>query len=222
MKLIATPIRKLLFVISACASLGMTHLTAKAETLEVDYKSFYSHVNKLKGEDTEALQFAFGFLNIRSGELCQIEEAHISTQKQQLPLQVSKENRFTVPSDKILRLAKAKVIIELQEAANICDMSVQLETKPEYLSIEYSRTELQYLFDQYTAFFEEMGGLLSFMMPKVIGLKFYLDDVDQESVSISGISVEGGALLLNQEQIQSNDSLRLVSKPLRITAITNK
>lgn len=222
MKFMAKPIRKFLFVLSACAALGLTTIAVQAETLEVDYKSFYSHVNKLKGEDTEALQFAFGFLNIRSGELCQIDEARISTEKQQIPLQVSKENRFTVPSDKILRLAKAKVIIELQEAANICDMSVQLETKPEYLNTEYSQTELQYLYDQYAAFFEEMGGLLSFMMPKVVGLKFYLDEVDQESASINGINVDGGALSLNQDQIRSNDMLRLARTPLRITAITNK
>ena len=34
---------------------------ACAETIDVEYSRFYSHVKKLDNEDTQALQFAFGF-----------------------------------------------------------------------------------------------------------------------------------------------------------------
>ncbi|MFQ3192716.1 MAG: hypothetical protein ACI936_003869, partial [Paraglaciecola sp.] len=33
-----------------------------ADEVEVRYKTFYSHVKKLDNEDTQALQFAFGFM----------------------------------------------------------------------------------------------------------------------------------------------------------------
>lgn len=129
-----------------------------AETLIVEYKSFYSHVSKLNDEQTNALQFAFGFMNINTKQLCIIKAARISTQKQQIDLQVSPEYRFTVPSEKALRLADAQIVIELVEPANICDMSVQLETKPDYLSTQYSKADIQKLFTQYSAFLKKWAG----------------------------------------------------------------
>jgi len=194
---------------------------AKAETLEVSYKSFYSHVNKLKGEETEALQFAFGFMNIKTQSLCAIKQARISTEKQQIPLTVI-DNRFTVPSERALRLADALVILDLAEPANICDMSVQLETKPELLKTEYSNDDLLYLYQQYTSFFDEMGGFLSFMMPKVTGIKLYFEDKTLTQKLADKVSIENGQLSLSAENITAVDSLSLAEAPLRITAITSK
>lgn len=195
---------------------------ATAETLQVEYKSFYSHVSKLRGEDTTALQFAFGFMNIRSKTLCSIESAHISTQKQQIPLIVSEENRFTVPTERALNLAKALVVIELKDPANICDMSVQLETKPEYLKTSYSKQDLDFLFDQYTAFFDKMGSFLSFLMPNVNGITVYFKDSNYSQGLDGGLSVEAGKLTLTERDLANVSMLNLPRKPLRITAEIEK
>ena len=71
---------------------------ACAETIDVEYSRFYSHVKKLDNEDTQALQFAFGFLRVGEGRLCDINQADIVTDKQTMTLDVSKEGRFTVPT----------------------------------------------------------------------------------------------------------------------------
>ena len=99
------------------------------------------------------LRFAFGFKHIAKGRLCNIESAKIVTQKQTQPLKVENGTRFTVPTDKVLKMAKAIVEIDLNDRANQCDMSVQLETLPEYLKTSYSHKELQTLLTQYQAFF---------------------------------------------------------------------
>ena len=54
---------------------------AIADTLEVQYSSFYSHVKKLDEPDTNALRFAFGFQHIAENRLCHIIRADIVTQK---------------------------------------------------------------------------------------------------------------------------------------------
>ena len=95
-----------------------------AEVIEVEYKSFYSHVKKLDDEDTNALQFAFGFIKVGEGRLCEVRDAHIITDKKMIPLDVTDEYRFTVPTDRVLKLAEARVSIDLAEPANQCDMSV--------------------------------------------------------------------------------------------------
>lgn len=212
--------RKLLLVLAPCVL--ATSFQTQAEVLQVEYKSFYSHVKKLKSEETNALQFAFGFMNIHSKSLCTITEARISTEKQQIPLNISPESRFTVPSERALRLADALIVIDLLEPANTCDMSVQLETKPEFLKVTYSQKELQHINQQYAAFFDEMGGFMSFMMPKVSGISILFEDKSLQQQLASGLVIENGVLSIGLKEIEGLSQISLPEKPLRITAMTTK
>ena len=198
-----------------------------AEQLEIEYASFYSHVRKLANEDTQALQFAFGFKRVLTSELCVLDSAQIVTDKQTIPLPVTDEYRFTVPSERALKLADAKVIVELGEAANRCDMSVQLETKPEYLKTEYDQADLVFIYQQYEAFFNEMGSFLSFMMPSVKGLRFQfadpeLDHVFRQTQATRIPSITKGMLVLEEDTLKQLKQLTLPKVPLRITALASK
>tara|TARA_R110002153_G_scaffold15822_8_gene56313 strand:- start:22289 stop:22924 length:636 start_codon:yes stop_codon:yes gene_type:complete len=195
---------------------------AVAETLEVEYSSFYSHVKKLDDPSTAALRFAFGFMHIAEKRLCHVSSAQIVTQKQTLPLNVENNYRFTVPTDKILKMAKAKVVIELNDQANQCDMSVQLETLPSFLKTQYSHEELLLLFNQYQAFFEEMGGFLSFMMPSPKGLLFHFDTAVNFPTELQSLLNKNGEIALSQKWLMQQHGLELPNKPIRITAIVEK
>ncbi len=193
-----------------------------AETIEVEYSRFYSHVRKLNSEDTNALQFAFGFLRVGEGRLCEINNAEIVTDKQTLPLEVSKENRFTVPSEKVLKMADALIRIDLAEAANVCDMSVQLETKAAYIKQSYTADELNELLDNYRAFFNEMGSFLSFMMPTVEGLMVHFSDPNLDYLIEDAPAVNNGMLMLDMDWLDQGKGIELPEKPLRITAMASK
>lgn len=195
---------------------------AYADEVEVSYKTFYSHVKKLDNEDTKALQFAFGFKHVGTGELCTINKARISTQKVQLPLMVTAENRFTIQSEKALSLADAFVVIDFKEPSNQCDISVQLETKPEFLKAEYTFEEMQFIYEQYEAFFNEMGSFLSFMMPTVKGLMLQFRDQDLREATKTGEMVNAGTLMLDDEWFERKKGLKLQTIPLRITAMASK
>ncbi len=193
-----------------------------AETLNVEYASFYSHVKKIDKEETNKLRFAFGFKHIAYDRLCKVVEAKIVTQKQILPLTVEYANRFTVPSDKILKMAKALVSIKLDDNANQCDMSVQLETKAEYLKQHYSHAELVSLLVQYQAFFSNMGSFMSFMMPSAEGLKIHFDQHMTLGKDLDSLADESGNLVLGQTWFKQGKSLNLPRVPLRITALVEK
>jgi hypothetical protein len=208
-------------VLSVVLAMILTQ-AAFADEVEVRYKTFYSHVKKLDNEDTQALQFAFGFKHVGTGELCTINKARISTQKVQLPLVVTAENRFTIQSEKALSLADAFVVIDFKEPSNQCDISVQLETKPEFLKAEYTFEEMQFIYEQYEAFFNEMGSFLSFMMPKVKGLMIQFDDKNLREASKTGEMINAGTLMLNDEWFERKKGLKLQTIPLRITAIASK
>lgn len=193
-----------------------------AETLDVEYSSFYSHIKKLDDPDTQALRFAFGFWHINQQRLCHISRAKIVTQKQQLPLVVEHNGRFTVPLDKILKMARAKVSIELTDQANQCDMSVQLETLPRFLKTAYTNKELKMIFQQYQAFFSGIGGFMSFMMPSVQGLVMQFENVNEFNTDLQPLVNEQGYLQLTQAWIEQGNSLNLPNLPLRITALVEK
>lgn len=193
-----------------------------ADIVDVEYSRFYSHVRKLGSDDTQALQFAFGFLRVGEGRLCDINTATIVTDKQEMPLDVSPENRFTVPTEKALKMADAFVRIDLAERANVCDMSVQLETKPEYVKREYTAEELAILLDNYRAFFNEMGSFLSFMMPSVEGLMIHFEDDELDSLIKDAPAINNGMLMLDMDWLDKGKGLTLPEKPLRVTAIASK
>ena len=212
---------KLVKFLLLVTSFSCWHTQLSAETLDVEYASFYSHIKKLDDPDTAALRFAFGFQHISEKRLCHITSAQIVTQKQTLPLTIENHNRFTVPTDKILKMAKAKVVIELDDQANKCDMSVQLETLPSFLKIQYSHEELLELFNQYQAFFDKMGGFLSFMMPSAEGLLFHFEADLSLPKRLLALGVENGRLSLSKAWIMQQKNLELPAKPLRITAIVD-
>lgn len=213
-------IRAALFFASSLF-VGVGSTSVAAETIDVEYSRFYSHVKKLDNEDTQALQFAFGFVRVGEGRLCGVNGASIVTDKKTMPLEVSDEGRFTVPTEKALKLANALVRIDLNERANVCDMSVQLETKPEYLKQYYKQEELTFLYEQYEAFFNEMGSFLSFMMPSVKGLMIQFDDKNLDFVTPQGVQINNGVLHLEQEWINEAKGLTLPKAPLRVTAMAS-
>jgi hypothetical protein len=213
---------KLANIILLVAGCFLWQKHVNAETLEVQYSSFYSHVKKLDDPKTNALRFAFGFQHIAEKRLCHISSAQIVTQKQTLILTVENNHRFTVPTDKILKMARAKVVIELDDQANRCDMSVQLETLPSYLKTKYSHADLLVLFEQYQAFFNEMGGFLSFMMPSAEGLLFHFDKDVRLPEYLHPLMDNNGVLVLSETWLMQQKSVDLLNKPLRITAIIEK
>ena len=210
------------FTLATIVMVGTSHITL-AETLEVEYKRFYSHTKKLNNEDTQDLQFAFGFINVRKpGVLCTVHSAEVVTQKVTLPLNVSPEYRFTVPTEKALKLAEAKIRIDLAEHANQCDMSVQLETTKALLKTTYNTSELNNIYQQYSAFFNAMGSFMSFMMPSVEGINFQFSDPNLDIVINNDLRIEQGMLRIKKPQLAQLKQLKLPVKPLRITALTAK
>ncbi|WP_018981798.1 DUF2987 domain-containing protein [Salinimonas chungwhensis] len=193
-----------------------------AENLEIEYSKFYSHLRKLNSDDVQALEFAFGFMRVGEGRLCEIKDAEIVTDKKILPITVTDEQRFTLPDEKALKLAAARVHVDLAEPANVCDMSVQLQTKPAYLKTEYTPEELAMLVEQYDAFFNEMGSFLSFMMPSVKGLTVQFANEQMSRPLKDAPAINGGYLQLPLEWIEQGKSLTLPEKPLRVTAIATR
>lgn len=196
-------------------------LNTFAESIDVEYSRFYSHVKKLDNEDTQALQFAFGFLRVGEGRLCRINNAEIVTDKQIIPIVVTPEFRFTVPVERALKLANAFVRIDLVEPGNVCDMSVQLETKPEYLKQQYSTDDLNFIYAQYEAFFNEMGSFLSFLMPTVKGLMLHFSDNELDYITPEGGRINNGVLHIDRQWINTHEGLTLPLTPLRVTAMAS-
>lgn len=194
-------------------------LVLSAEEVRVEYSSFYSHIRKLDTEDLNALQFSFGFKKVGSNRLCAVSNAHIHTQKKSIPVSVNSQNRFTLPNEKALKMAKAEVVVELTEPANQCDMSVQLETKQSFLKNHYTNKELQLIYQQYQNFFDEMGGFLSFLMPSAIGLNFLFDEPVKQAQT--GLVIENKTVTMDASWLAENTGVTWDQKPIRITSVTS-
>lgn len=202
---------------------GLLCQASWAGQLNLEYSQFYSHLKKIDKTELAALQFSFGFKQVGSTELCHIQHAEVITQKVTLPVEITAEQRFTLPIEKALKLADAVVSIELQELPNQCDLSVQLETKAEFLKQQYSQSELSEINQQFKQFFSDMGGLFSFMMPSSAGLKLWFAQTPAGPSAIKGMTHSGSQLIVSENWFeQAEEDLILAQKPLRITALMDR
>lgn len=215
---------RLAVVLSGAILISLYAVPAQTDTLELDYASLYSHTRKLDSETMPALQFAFGFAHQQRQGLCKIERVFIHTPKQDIPLRVKPGQRFTLPSERALKLAKAVVNVELNDNVDDCDMSVQLETTEEYLKTHYNLQELRDLQHQYVAFFDKMGGMLAFLMPAVQGLVIHFEQQPTVAIKTDG-QTETPAIIDKQLRLskqwlseQDRGVLQLPAKPKRIVA----
>jgi len=160
----------------SAALLSIPLVSVQAGELRLDYSDFYSHLRKLDDEELQPLHFAFGFLNVQTNELCQVQKVMIDTDKMDIPVDVMANNRFVLPTEKALKLAKARLNIQLLEPENRCDLSVLLEAKPALFQDGVDAAELGMLMAAFQRFFDKMGSFLSFMMPSATGLQITVAD----------------------------------------------
>ncbi len=180
-----------------------------AATVTLEYKTFYSHLRQLDKPELDQLQFAFGFKHISEGRLCKLSKVRLLTQKQQVNIAVSPQGRFTLPTEKALKLANAMVEVSMSEPENRCDMSVQLETRPELLANPMPAQDLRLILQQYQYFFDKMGSFLAFLFPAVEGL------VIQPQ--------QGAPIELKSQWIEANQApLKLTEPPRRITPLIKR
>ena len=197
--------------------------TTVAEQIDVEYSRFYTHLKKIDKEELNALQFSFGFKKAGESYLCDINQATIVTQKMTIPLTIDQYHRFTLPTEKALKLANAFVTIDLQQPANQCDMSVQLETKAEYLKSSYEQQELVLLSAQYKQFFSDMGSFLSFMMPSSDGLKFIFAETPTLLEHNKDVVIKKQEVDVSDEAIeQAKQGLNFSQTPIRINGLVRQ
>ncbi|WP_438865433.1 DUF2987 domain-containing protein [Neptunicella sp.] len=207
-----------------------TLLTASviAEPLNVDYGAFYSHLRKIDDKKLDKLEFAFGFKLVGETRLCQINSGLIHTQKVDLPIHIRDDNRFVLPTEKALKLADAQVQLDLVEPANQCDMSVQIQVKPELIQSNLSITALSAIMEQFDQFFDDMGSFLSFLMPSPEGilLQFKSDQVPQISVNnklSTDLTVNQHQLILTRNWLSTHQGeMRFVPAPNKISVYVNQ
>lgn len=200
--------------------LAMTAQPLTADELHLEYADFYSHLRKLNNDELNTLQFAFGFLNVRSKELCQVESVLIDTDKQDIKIPVQSNQRFVLPNEKALKMAKARMLVKLSEPKNQCDLSVLLEVKPDLYAEGVSAKNLLQYADAFNHFFDKMGSFLSFMMPSPEGLKIGFKDGADVPESLRLVAQQNtGNWAIKTEQLERLPDDLTVSGINQITAL---
>lgn len=201
-------------------------IIAPTYAIDAEYKVFYSNVKRLKDESTAALRFRFRFVDVESKHSCQFDSLYIHTQKKDLPISVSSSGHFSVPSEKALYWASAKIRSTGHPKNQTCQLESGIETKPEYLKPRYDRDELVYLDKQYDNFFSAMGSMMAFLMPKNQGLRVEFPDQQSHQTALeqlekrfpqTTIQTTGRTLLLPTRLIESlTDELLFPAPPIKI------
>ncbi|MBO1255058.1 DUF2987 domain-containing protein [Alteromonas sp. 5E99-2] len=197
-------------------------LEAWGNTIETKYYDFHRHIQNLRHPDTSKLTYSFGFIHVDTQTLCQINEATLALKDQTIDLIVDTEYRFKMPSTDDSELANGKVVLDVIESPDACEMSVRLETKEEYLKVKYSKEDLNDIKRQYVAFFNEMGSFMSFGVPSVNGLMITFDNKYLYH-DFKGIGkIQNGFMIIENQMLSDIDTIIFPEVPARITALTSR
>lgn len=188
----------------------------KPNLLEIKYADFYSHLRKLDKETLTELRFSFGLIDAQI-EPCVIEQGIIITDKKKIPINIQDNNRFVLPTERALKLAKAMVNLELAHSTTDCNLSVLIEIEPVLLKESLTRDKLLRFYASFKQFFEDMGGMFSFLMPEPSGLLVTSEShtelqilSSKYSALVNGSSIELPLSLINQLTNEDLASLSVV------------
>lgn len=194
-----------------------------ASEMVIEYKRFYSHLNKLDSETMPSLIYTFGLLAQQPTQFsCQINSAYIHTQKVDLPLQINAFGRFSLPLEKALKLAGATIHLDIEGSEQVCDMSMSVEVDPQLLTVRPTQQQLNVWHSEFNVFFDEVGGMLAFMLPSVSGLVLHYAEPVRLAVMQSAASQHDNQLSLPATLFATFAQQNVQQIPYRVTALMAK
>lgn len=143
---------------------------ACAEFLILDYPAFYDQMEDV--EDAEVKHIRMGvFARDKQGQPCQLLSQQIKDKDGQIhELKVSDAGELLLPFDKALDEKKSEVILEVTDKT-ACQIQSDIFASGPHKKA-YSAQELNTYAEEFSALYKELGGMMSFMLPKVRGVGF--------------------------------------------------
>lgn len=187
---------------------------ALANTLVLNYDGFFDRMEDLNEPEYTGVKLAFYLTDKSSGLSCDIESATLETKLKTREIYVLEGGEILLPYDKQLDLDKAKVVLK-QKGQQECGLDMRLESNG-LLSAEISSQDITTLTDKFDAALEELGGMMSFLLPDVVGVQYL--SVPDKALSVTNtnnIKCDLIGCIVEKASLGTTDSITFNYAPVK-------
>ncbi len=185
------------------------------DKLELNYDGFFDRMKDLEEPEYQGVKLAF-YLMDREGQPCPITTAKLSTKVKQQDVYVLDNGEMLLPYEPLLDQDKALLVIDKKDSRE-CGLNMRLESN-QLFDAKVSKQHTLELTDKFAAAFDDLGGMMSFMLPKVRGITFkFADDVTPEMTNpaLGECNQQSGCTILKGDLVKSDSEVEFNHKPVK-------
>lgn len=193
----------------------------KSTTMVLNYDGFFDRIDDIEAIEYSDIKLAFYFTSIESNLVCPIRSATLKTKFKAIPVYYLADGEVILPYDRKLDQDKAQLLIETDFGYN-CGLNMRLENR--FLLSETLPTgRLVNLVSVFDNALQDLGGMMSFLVPNVDGLTF-LGKADETLTITNGRSEwcsENQCKITIADLKSVGQALHFSSEPLKIMPYIN-
>lgn len=186
-----------------------------SDELVLNYDGFFDRMDDLNEPEYQGVKLAFYFVD-KNNVACEIESAELKTKLDRMEIYTLPSGEILLPFDEKLDQDKAHIVIKTKQA-NECGLNMRLESN-QLLSAELSKKELIELHEKFSKALDDLGGMMSFMLPPVIGLTLEGNAEQQlKALNNDEITCSNNVCRVQATSLENVSSLQFNLAPSKIT-----
>lgn len=196
-------------------TLFVTAFFSKANNqLVLNYDGFFDRMDDLNEPQYQGIKLAF-YLVDRNNQPCEVDNAYLKTKLDEMEVYTLANGEVLLPFDEKLDQDKAAIIINIK-GDKACGLNMRLESN-QLLTIEMNTKELLDLKIKFSEALDDLGGMMSFMLPSVIGLTIESTNIKEFQTEGQGVRCEGQVCRIPGINLQTENNIKFNALPTKIS-----
>lgn len=194
----------------------LSPLAMAQDKLELNYDGFFDRMKDLEEPEYQGVKLAF-YLMDREGQPCPVKAAKLATKLKQQEVYMLDSGELLLPYEPLLDQDKALLVIDKKDNRE-CGLNMRLESN-QLFDTRVPKQQALELTDKFAAAFDDLGGMMSFMLPKVQGVTFkFAEGVKPElnSTQLGKCEGEKGCTVIKGDLVNFNGDIEFNHKPIKV------
>ena len=193
----------------------LSPLVLAQDKLELNYDGFFDRMKDLDEPEYQGVKLAF-YLMDKQGQPCPVKEAKLTTKLKKQDVYVLDNGEILLPYEPLLDQDKALLVIDKKDTRE-CGLNMRLESN-QLFEPKVEKQQALALTDKFAAAFDDLGGMMSFMLPKVQGVTFkFAEGVKPQlnSSKLGKCDSSNGCTITKKQLIEFNGDIEFNQKPIK-------
>lgn len=184
-------------------------------TLELNYDGFFDRMKDLEEPEYQGVKLAF-YLMDREGSPCPVSNAKLTTKVKEQEVYVLDDGELLLPYEPLLDQDKALLVIEKKDARE-CGLNMRLESSALFNN-KVSKQQALDLTNKFAAAFDDLGGMMSFMLPKVEGITFKFDESVATTIAPTSLAKceSNSCTILKGDLVKFEGNFEFSERPVKV------